>query len=1714
MAKGNMNEPKNENSKKWNMQKVTIVGIAVFVVISIILGVLAVLTGNEVASKKKIKVLDPELARAMTYEEFQEGDENIEGTDNVKFSAFFLRDLDGDGYAEKIKGTCREIGKQDTIYMEVNVLTEGRLKNGKIQINGQNFYMQTALPKDDELKENYIGNNIKTIELNELTNGTQKLLTGVVRSGDYSIEHGLANAIGNNINNYSRNDNKIIFTGTYVGENGEETEIRKEMPLTVDWYGTTKTIINPEHDQKTQTYQDLANRIDEENGLINLTLSVYTQEKNDELILSKSHLEGIIQEFNGYAPVSVKCTNRNVAFNYDEETRKFTIDREATIEDDGIITNTLSRDNKYTLDVVYPLEAYTSIESETIIIITPVEAYYEGYNNEHEEFNNPYRSEVAKATVATVFNYGNGDFVPNIYVGKYIKNPDNDRYRYVVSKEKPLNIYNGKSSEEKEDIYNVRWEVEVGNSELEKIELKEDINSSNQNGDLLIKSDASKESMENLTTNIGIGFSRAALSLKDDGEIKIYDDVTGDLLLTINKTNANDYTSENPYKYELPVKHIRVEINGINANAILCIYNIKELDDSYITENYTLEEFDQLSQIESHVKAYVNGEYSQTKKNIANYESDFSYATIALSENTLSTQVTEKNDIVTITAKEDNTINQVGWVDGNFLIKFPEEIIDLEINNVAIDNENVEIVNYEIETRDNNLFIKLNTKNKTEKPESYQIQIDCNISANPKKETTTKQVELYATNEEGRYYYQKEQDIYDVNGNFNLQEQINKTTTEITVVSPGSIITSEIATNYDEKGSITISPQVADVKAKYIEDEQEYLTADVSVYLKNNYSGEVSDIVLLGNIPFEGNKYVISKNDLGTEFTCKMKNTGIAIPEELQEYTVIYYSDMEEPTQELEDSTNNWKTADQVTDWSTVKTYLITLNNYVMSSGKEFNFDYTIQIPKDINLNKEAFCDHGVYFSLVTEEGKYRTQTEPNKIGFRVAEKYDLELEKYQIGKNKKVGKATYKVTEEGKESGKTAITNVEGKLVINDLYAEKIYVIEELRGPEEYELNPDKIKIVGHVNNENGILTIEKIEGITRNEIEVVKEEGKNYVTNVKVEDEAKASLKIQKIDQGTSAPINKAKFKITGTGLSANGKVLSTNVDGEASLLGLKIGEIYCIEETKADGYYLLDKIYFKVVNNNGIYEVKIVDETGAELENNGNQDVRIELNDEIPTVVIKLKDEVIPIYNLEITKIKQLVSIESTNSSENQNQEQNEDITYLSGAKFRLYKSGTEIGEYETNENGKLIIENLYAYEEDKNTDQTYVLKEIIVPEGYSKVKDIRFKVTKNEDDTYSFEEILEDGQSPRRWTVEENTIKLTVEDNPSFKLIKKDEESDSLLPNVKFAIYNVDNEERPATNSKGEIIGTKETINGKEYYTVKTELNGEISIDLPEGLYKAVELEAEEKYDLSNNTYYFGIGENRKKRKIFTAEWGKSVGGTGSDYIESVTETSDGGYVVVGDFSQTITLDNGETLIPKGSSDGLIIKYKANGEVEWGKSIGGTTGDYIRSVTQTSDGGYVVVGDFMSAAITLDNGEILRNHGSTSYRDGMIIKYNQRGEVIWGKAIGGTNNDYISSIAKTSEGGYVLGGYFNSSQITLDNGEILRTKGNFDGMIIKTNLNGEVEWGKSVGGTGADYINSITQIHGGEYVIGGYFESLRITLENGDTLTRLRKWHKFF
>jgi hypothetical protein len=182
--------------------------------------------------------------------------------------------------------------------------------------------------------------------------------------------------------------------------------------------------------------------------------------------------------------------------------------------------------------------------------------------------------------------------------------------------------------------------------------------------------------------------------------------------------------------------------------------------------------------------------------------------------------------------------------------------------------------------------------------------------------------------------------------------------------------------------------------------------------------------------------------------------------------------------------------------------------------------------------------------------------------------------------------------------------------------------------------------------------------------------------------------------------------------------------------------------------------------------------------------------------------------------------------------------------------------------------------------------------------------------------------------------------------------------------------------------------------------------------------------------------------------------KTYGGTDSDFARSVQQTSDGGYIVVG---ETRSFGTG--------GDILLIKTDANGNVIWAKTYGGANYDYAYSVQQTSDGGYILVG------------------GTWSFGAGIfdifLIKTDENGNIQWAKTYGGTREDYGFSFQQTSDGGYIVVGH------TVSFGA-----GNWDVFLIKTDANGNVQWAKTYGGTDYDLAFSVEQTSDGGYIAAGY------------------------
>jgi hypothetical protein len=114
------------------------------------------------------------------------------------------------------------------------------------------------------------------------------------------------------------------------------------------------------------------------------------------------------------------------------------------------------------------------------------------------------------------------------------------------------------------------------------------------------------------------------------------------------------------------------------------------------------------------------------------------------------------------------------------------------------------------------------------------------------------------------------------------------------------------------------------------------------------------------------------------------------------------------------------------------------------------------------------------------------------------------------------------------------------------------------------------------------------------------------------------------------------------------------------------------------------------------------------------------------------------------------------------------------------------------------------------------------------------------------------------------------------------------------------------------------------------------------------------------------------------------------------------------------------------------------------------------------------------------------------GSHGYSDGLVLKLDANGAVQWVKAVGGTDNDGLNSVKQTADGGYICAGYTSSND-----GDVSGNHGGSDPWLVKLGTNGAIQWQKCFGGTADDGFSSAQQTSDGGYVAAGWTES-----KNGD------------
>lgn len=180
------------------------------------------------------------------------------------------------------------------------------------------------------------------------------------------------------------------------------------------------------------------------------------------------------------------------------------------------------------------------------------------------------------------------------------------------------------------------------------------------------------------------------------------------------------------------------------------------------------------------------------------------------------------------------------------------------------------------------------------------------------------------------------------------------------------------------------------------------------------------------------------------------------------------------------------------------------------------------------------------------------------------------------------------------------------------------------------------------------------------------------------------------------------------------------------------------------------------------------------------------------------------------------------------------------------------------------------------------------------------------------------------------------------------------------------------------------------------------------------------------------------------------WNTTFGDTRIHNPCSVRETADGGYVIAGS-----AMNDGM------HSDAWLMFFDEMGQKTRRIIIGSEGLSEIRSMQQLSDGGFILTGKHDTSG-----------PGSQKI---WLIRTDNTGSKLWEK-------DYLNllrgegrSVSRSSDGGYVVSGFFYSEEHRSP-----------EGVVVKTGPDGSVIWQQAFGGAGQNSITSVSQVPDGGYI----------------------------
>lgn len=873
------------------------------------------------------------------------------GSKQVEFEAYFEKDderetiLEADVNDDNLK-----------LNFDLNVNDEGYIKDGLIKITeleenqGLNFKVKDEF--ENEKVESFENNEFNLVRIEGESSQTIEVPI------EYFYEEFIT------LEKLSK-EFKVKFTGIYVDSKAKESELEKEIDLRIDWKEEREFTVES---NLTKFFEFEAEGI--KISTIQTLIKIDTNTDKKTLPIESIETQIELPDFNGgeitnidIVPQSTKATDNKTNEEVIFDTDNIIIDEEnnlLTIKTENQIQTVLEVENEDEVlkeegELVEKYFAGKGIDEYLVTYTVENLAFEEG-----QEINQKIKTVIKSFTGIEDEEENVGKTEKEIEAIYTLSEVVGENISYKVENE-TQNISKGYAylnynSEEKREIeFKTKSIVNIS-----KHELVEEINIIDGQKYYLLKDENKIEASDIFYKNISISKENFEKILGTEGKIEIFDleeNLLGQIVLT--EEIQDEYLIAN---FEGNINKLLIKTSAPITEGNLNINITKvQLNPGYEKETY--KNIDSLNE-EIIVKAKykditeiadVSNETITTK-----LEDTKTEVNLVLNKESLSTLV-KNNDVEFKIELNNHKISSDVFGNSVFEIKLPEYVRSLEVTNVSfVHAEGLEISNAEAVEVDGRIILRVTISGKQNRLSSGIITNGANIIL-----TTNIEIDQFAPakQEEIKLYYYNEEST-----NYNEQLEINSlgqtsgiSTKTIEYSAPTGVVSVNSISNFDNQNSNVVSINQGTKKGK-LDIYSGSKNAKMELIVMNNNSNPISNISLLGRIPFNGIKDIVTNKELGTTIDSKLVSY---IKQNSNNNTnfKVYYSENGEASNDLSDSSNGWNL--EVNNLDNIKSFLIVPEdeNYIMDQATILRFEYEYLIPENLEHNTDIYSSFVTYYS-------------------------------------------------------------------------------------------------------------------------------------------------------------------------------------------------------------------------------------------------------------------------------------------------------------------------------------------------------------------------------------------------------------------------------------------------------------------------------------------------------------------------------------------------------------------------------------------------------------------------------------------------------------------------------------------------------------------------------------------------------------------------------